>query len=146
MSIHRSILCSILPLVGAAGMLVGAARAETVNLKADLAAGQETPPTTSTGTGTLKGTYDTSTKKLSWTVTYSGLTGAATAAHFHGPAPAGKSAPVAVPSPSTKSPIDGSATLTDAQAKELLDGDMYFNIHTEANKGGEIRGQVSKAM
>ena len=137
---------TLLPLAAAAVLTTGVARAETVNLKADMTAAQETPPTSSTGTGTLKGTYDTATKKLTWTVTYSGLSGPATAAHFHGPAPAGKSAPVAVPSPNAKSPIEGSATLTDAQAKELMDGDMYFNVHTEANKGGEIRGQVTKAM
>ena len=142
MSINRPIL----PLAVAVALLAGAAQAETMNLKADLTAAQETPPTSSPGTGTLKGTYDTTTKKLTWTVTYSGLTGPATAAHFHGPAPAGKSAPVAVPSPNIKSPIDGSATLTDAQAKELMDGNMYFNVHTDANKGGEIRGQVGKAM
>ena len=44
------------------------------------------------------------------------------------------------------SPIKGSATLTDAQAKDLADGMMYFNIHTAANKAGEIRGQMEKAM
>ena len=44
------------------------------------------------------------------------------------------------------SPIKGEATLTDAQAKALTDGDMYFNIHTAANKGGEMRGQVLKGM
>jgi len=42
------------------------------------------------------------------------------------------------------SPFEGSATLTDAQAKALMDGDMYVNIHTAANKAGEIRGQVVK--
>jgi hypothetical protein len=138
---------TILSLAAATAVLTaGAARAEVVNLKADMTAAQETPPTTSPGTGTLKGTYDTTSKKLTWTVTYTGLTGPATAAHFHGPASVGKSAPVAVPSPNIKSPIEGSATLTDAQAKELTDGEMYFNVHTEANKGGEIRGQVVKGM
>jgi hypothetical protein len=105
------------------------------------------PPTTSTGTGTLKGTYDTESKKLTWSVTYSGLTGPATASHFHGPAPVGVAAGVQVPAHGAdKSPIEGSAVLTDAQAKDLLDGNMYFNIHTAANKPGEIRGQVMKGM
>ncbi len=120
-------------------------RAETVNLKATLKGAEETPPNDTTGTGSLTGTYDTDTKKLTWSVSYSGLTGPATAAHFHGPAGPGKAAPVEVPAPNAdKSPIDGSATLTDAQAKDLLDGNLYFNIHTAANKGGEIRGQVGK--
>jgi hypothetical protein len=42
------------------------------------------------------------------------------------------------------SPIKGAATLTDAQAADLTSGKWYFNIHTEANKAGEIRGQVLK--
>jgi hypothetical protein len=42
------------------------------------------------------------------------------------------------------SPFEGEATLTDAQASDLMAGKWYFNIHTAANKGGEIRGQVTK--
>ena len=42
------------------------------------------------------------------------------------------------------SPFEGSATLTEAQATDLLAGKWYVNVHTEANKGGEIRGQVTK--
>ena len=121
-----------------------ASRAETMNVKASLSGAQETPPTTTKGTGTLTGTYDSATKKLTWSVSYSGLSGPATAAHFHGPAAAGKAAPVEVPAPGAdKNPIAGSATLTDAQAKDLTAGNMYFNVHTAANKGGEIRGQVT---
>ena len=44
----------------------------------------------------------------------------------------------------TPSPLKGEATLTDAQAADLQAGKYYFNIHTAANKGGEIRGQVTK--
>ena len=78
-------------------------------------------------------------------MTYSGLSGAATAAHFHGPAAAGANAGPIVPiSGSLASPITGNATLTDAQATDLAAGKLYFNIHTDANKGGEIRGQMMK--
>ena len=48
-------------------------------------------------------------------------------------------------SKTTASPIKGSATLTDAQAADLDAGKYYVNIHTAANKGGEIRGQITKA-
>jgi hypothetical protein len=121
------------------------AMAETMKLKADLNAATEVPANTSKGTGKADITYDTASKKLDWTVTYSGLTGPATAAHFHGPAEPGKNAGVAVPIPTQgTSPIKGSATLTDAQAADLTSGKMYVNVHTEANKGGEIRGQVTK--
>ena len=69
-------------------------------------------------------------------------TGPATMAHFHGPADAGKNAPVEIALKSITSPLDGSAVLTDAQAADLMAGKLYFNIHTDANKGGEVRGQV----
>ena len=126
-------------------MTAPTAFAETVNLKASLKAADSVPPNTSNGSGSLQATYDTANKQLTYTVTYSGLTGNATAAHFHGPAEPGKTAGVVVPvQGSVASPIKGTATLTDAQAADLLAGKWYFNVHTEANKPGEIRGQVTK--
>ena len=118
-------------------------QAEVVNLKAAMNASSEVPPNPSKGTGTLTATYDTTTKKLSWKGSYTGLTGPATAAHFHAGDP-GKNGGVVVPITPATSPLDGSATLTDAQAADLLAGKWYVNVHTEANKGGEIRGQVTK--
>ena len=122
-----------------------AALAETVTFKGDLKASSEVPPNDSKGTGTVTATYDTATKALTYTAEYSGLTGPATAAHFHGPAAAGANAGVAVPvQGALTSPIKGTATLTDAQAADLQGGKFYFNIHTEAHKGGEVRGQMMK--
>ena len=122
------------------------AQAEMVKMSAKLDAAQEVPPTDSKGTGTADLTYDTETKKLEWTVEYSGLTGDAVAGHIHGPAAAGENAGVAVPfEGSLASPIKGSATLTDAQAADLEAGKYYVNIHTAAHKDGEIRGQVAKS-
>jgi hypothetical protein len=119
--------------------------AEMVSYKADLKASSEVPPNDSKGTGTVDATYDTTSKKLTWTITDSGLSGPTTAAHFHGPADVGKNAPPVVPiSGNLVSPIKGEATLTDAQALELQGGRWYFNVHTEANKAGEIRGQIMK--
>lgn len=123
------------------------AYAETMHYKASLTGPAETPPTDSKGTGAVDATYDTATKTLTWTIDYSGLSGPAIAAHFHGPAPVGKPAPIEVPiQGSLDSPIKGSATLTDAEAKDLTDGMLYFNIHTAEHKPGEIRGQMEKAM
>jgi len=131
--------------VGAALALASSAFAETVTYKAALKAASEVPPTTSMGTGTADVTFDTVSKKLTFTITYSGLTGPATAAHFHNPAAATENAPATVPlSGALASPVKGEATLTDAQAADLAAGKMYFNIHTAANPGGEIRGQVTK--
>ena len=70
--------------------------AANVNLKADLKASSEVPPTDSKGTGSVTATYDTASKKLSWKGSISGLSGPATAAHFHS-GEAGKNGGVAVP-------------------------------------------------
>jgi len=124
-----------------------AAHAATINLKADLKASAEVPPKDSAGTGTLTGTLNTETNEFTYHIEFSGLTGPVAAAHFHGPAAEGVNAKPQLPIKGTPitSPIDGKATLTAQQAKELVDGKWYFNLHTAANPGGEIRGQVLKS-
>ena len=121
-----------------------AAQAATVNLKAALNTASEVPAKTGDGSGTLTATLDTSTHELKYHVDFNGLSGPATAAHFHGPAASGANAgpQVAVKATPIDSPIEGTATLTPEQQKDLMDGKWYFNIHTKANPGGEIRGQV----
>jgi hypothetical protein len=129
--------------LGATIAFAGPAFAE--KMKATLNGKSEVPANASAATGNADIDYDAATKKLSWKVTYSGLSGPATAAHFHGPAETGKNAGVAVAIPNaTSSPAEGSATLTDAQAADLMAGKYYVNLHTAANPGGEIRGQVTK--
>jgi len=128
--------------IGAAFAFAGPAFAD--KLKATLDGKQEVPPNTSAGKGTADLDWDAGSKKLSWKLTYSGLSGPATAAHFHGPAAPGANAGVAVPISNTASGSECSATLTDAQAADLAAGKYYINIHTAANPGGEIRGQVTK--
>lgn len=125
----------------------GVAYADTVALKANLQPSSEVPPRVSKGHGALDATFDTSTKILTWTATYSELSGPATMAHFHGPAPVGQNAKVQVPidKNALPSPIKGQANLTDAQVTDLMAGQWYFNIHTEQNPSGEIRGQVMPA-
>ena len=118
--------------------------ADTVQLKADLKGSSEVPPNQSTGTGQMTGTYDTVSKKFTWQGTHSGLTGNPTAAHFHGPANPSQNAGVVVPLKETGASFSGDITLTDPQARDLLDGRWYLNFHTQAHPGGEIRGQVEK--
>ena len=109
-----------------------------------LSGASEVPPTASNGSGSVESSYNPDTFMLRWTVTYSGLSGPATGGHFHGPAMAGENAPVIIPfTGSLASPISGSVILTPAQASGLLAGKWYVNLHTQANPGGEIRGQVT---
>jgi CHRD domain len=131
--------------VGAA-LLCGATaiRAEVVKLQAELKGSSEVPPNASTGSGTAEATFDTDTKFLTYTITYAGLTGPAMGAHFHGPSEAGKNAGIVLPFKTVQSPIQGTATLTDTQAADLLAGKWYANVHTAANPGGELRGQMTK--
>lgn len=133
---------------GGAALLAMTSRSQaaTTTFKADLKGSSEVPPNTTAGSGSGTVTLNSATNKITWNVTFSGLTGAATAAHIHGPAPEGKNAGVLVWI-STKgkpaaSPLSGSATLTPAQASDLMNGQCYINVHTAANPGGEIRGQL----
>ena len=139
---------SIATIVVAAGLLfaTAAAYAEVINMTAEQTGAAEVPANDSAGKGTLEATYDTETMELTWTVTYEGLTGDATAAHFHGPAAADATAGPVVPiEGDLASPIEGSATLTEEQATQLQDGMWYFNVHTAQYPDGEIRGQVMAA-
>lgn len=101
--------------------------------------------------------FDTNTSTLTFTMGYGSsagftdLTGAATALHIHGPAPAGAAtsvlfdlAPVHFPAaiPAQGGIIYGSVIYSPAQATDLLAGLNYVNIHTATNPSGEIRGQL----
>jgi len=119
------------------------AQDKTVQFHGTLDGASEVPPNQTQGTGKVTATLDRKTHTLTYEVTYDGLSGPAAAAHFHGPAAPGKNGGVQVPiQPPLASPIHGAAKLSAQQAKELLDNKWYVNIHTQANKGGEIRGQV----
>ena len=97
MKIRISSGLSVLTLAAIAAFAVApAAEAKTYQLHFDLTGKAETPPNTTKGKGHGTATYDDQSNNLTWSITWSGLTGDATAAHFHGPAEAGKNAGVAV--------------------------------------------------
>jgi hypothetical protein len=147
---RRSILGIGLGGAGAALLgLTSRSRAATTAFNATLNATSEVPPNQSPATGTATVTLDPATNTITWSGTFSGLTGPATAAHIHGPAPVGKNAGVilwiSTKGSAFNSPFQGTAQLTPEQAADLVAGNYYVNIHTAANPGGEVRGQLVKA-
>lgn len=125
------------------GFAMAACMASAPAFSADLklSGDQEAPAvkTTATGTGSINVATD---GVVTGSVTTSGITG--TAAHIHQGAP-GKSGPVVVPL--TKSgdntwAVPAGAKLTPDQLKAYKAGELYVNVHTAANKDGEIRGQI----
>ena len=67
--------------------------AAPVSFKVPLTGAQQVPPVNTSATGTADLAYDPATRVVTWNVSYSGLSGAATMAHFHGPAAEGKNGP-----------------------------------------------------
>jgi hypothetical protein len=121
---------------------------KTQIFEANLSASQQVPPAASPGTGAAEVQFNENTNRLTWKVTYSGLTGPATAAHIHGPAPVGQNAGVLIPFTGNLNaqPITGETTITPAQYADLAAGLYYVNIHTARYPGGEIRGQLRRRM
>ena len=118
-----------------------------VHFNATLNAAQETPPTGEAGTGTCDATYDTTTNQLTYTLTWTGLTGPPTAMHFH-KADIGVQGGVEIPitgfSTTTGGTLSSTATVEQSEEEDLLENKFYVNIQTDAHGSGEIRGQLIK--
>jgi hypothetical protein len=134
-----------LVLAGFMVALAGAASAATVKFHATLSAASEVPPSKSTGSGEADATLDTDTHELTYNVTFSGFSSDVTAAHIHGPAPAGKNAGVVVGLGTTpKSPLHGTVKLSPEMQQQLEQGNLYVNVHTKNNPSGAVRGQLAE--
>lgn len=127
----------------ASGLLASTpAFAEMLAFKAVLDGASQSPPVETKATGTADIKVDTDAKTITWTIKNADLTGAPTAAHFHGPAAVGANAD---PEIDISKMIDtGTSPITDAQLADLQGGMVYVNIHTEKFPKGEIRGQIVK--
>lgn len=119
----------------------------TVKLGGKLSGANEVPAVASDGSGSAEVTLNKDTNLLTWKITYTGLSGPARAAHFHGPATTAQSVGVILGfTGNVESPIQGTATVTPAQAADILAGKWYANVHTAKNPGGEIRAQIVPGM
>jgi hypothetical protein len=132
------------------GVATGATHTKSatkMSFTAVLNIGQEKPVPKGTKSGAAgKFTATVNGTSVTWKLTFTHLTGPATAAHIH----AGKKGvpgPVVVPlcGPCT-SPASGTGMLTAAQLNQMKSGAFYVNVHTAKNAGGEIRGQIRMAM
>jgi CHRD domain/Secretion system C-terminal sorting domain len=120
-----------------------------VQLSGTLSGSQEVPAFATNATGTFEGIFDPWSKTIAFRVDFSGFTTNVVAAHFHAAA-TGVNGPVTLDLAPQGFPIGGTSgafvkvlTLSDAQAKDLIEGRMYINIHTQLKQSGEIRGQIN---
>lgn len=143
----------VLSLAGllAAGVLGSSAVGKTprpIKFKAALNIGQEKPHPKGTKAGasgrftaTLTGTT------LTWKLTWTHLSGPAVAAHIHmGAKRVNGGILVTLCPPSCTSPLTGTATVTQAVINDMKARKTYVNVHTARNPGGEIRGQITRAL
>jgi hypothetical protein len=110
---------------------------------------KEVLPNVSPATGTLTGTYDSSTNMLSIDIKFNGLIGLSTAAHLHGPALPNQNAGVQIgfvgfPAGVSSGTYSNTYVLTPLQESQLLSGLWYVNIHSSFLPGGEIRAQLTE--
>ena len=139
----KTIRQSLWAVLGVVAVLIAgcATMDATKNVQVTLGGGQEVPPVTTaaTGSGTITVGED---KSVSGSVTTAGVVGVA--AHIHDGA-AGKNGPVIVPMTKTGDntwTVAAGAKFTDAQYENFKAGNLYVNVHSAANKGGEVRGQI----
>jgi hypothetical protein len=134
-------LTSICGLVASAAFVIGSGSALAVDLKVNLTGAQETPPvtTSASGTGAITVAAD---KSVSGTIKTKSID--ATMAHIHVGAP-GKSGPPII---TLTKDADGvwmvpaGSKLTDEQYASFKSGDLYVNVHSAMHQPGEIRGQI----
>ena len=121
----------------------------TVVRTASLTGAQENPANTSTATGRGAVVVNPTTREITGGMMFAGLTPTTGGHHIH-QAPSGRpseNGPVIIGM--TLAPGGGVATvpagtvLTETQYAAYLAGELYFNVHTAANPGGEIRGQIT---
>ncbi len=107
---------------------------------------QEVPPVAGNGRGWGVVAHDTASNAVRLFIRYEGLSGVPVAAHLHqgvSGVNGGVIVPLVIGAPGI---VTGTGILTPAQAAALGTAGTYFNVHTAANPGGEIRGQVTASV
>ena len=113
---------------------------------ATLTPDEQSTPTESPGTGYAEVRLERATLRITWKVTYKGLTSRPTAAGLYGPENVGGTSGqiVNLGAKGLASPIQGSQIIDDGILQYLVTGRIYVNIHTTRYKDGELRGQLRR--
>jgi hypothetical protein len=128
-------------LVASVAFVIGSGSAVAVDLKVELTGAQETPPvtTSASGTGTIAVAAD---KSVSGTIKTAGIDG--TVAHIHVGAPGQSGPPIITLDKASNGvwSVPSNSKLTGAQYASFKAGNLYVNVHSAEHKPGEIRGQL----
>jgi CHRD domain len=134
-------LMSVRGLAASAAFVIGSGSALAVDLKVELTGAQETPPvtTSASGTGTIAVAAD---KSVSGTIKTKGIDG--TVAHIHVGAPGQSGPPIITLDKGSHGvwSVPSGSKLTDEQYASYKAGNLYVNVHSAEHKPGEIRAQI----
>ena len=166
MNTQRQIGAAALAAVMVGGLVVAckdddssAPRLQTTTYMATMSGANEVPPVEGGASGTA--TFTLTGRMLSYVVTVNGLSGNAAASHIHvGAANANgniaypftaasvQSGQIASGSIDLTQPVSNGTTSIsgDSLLTLLNNGLLYTNVHTAANAGGEIRGQIIRTQ
>jgi hypothetical protein len=137
-------MTKFMTVAAATGLMLSAtaANADILHYRALLRGSAETPPNSTNAKGEVVAVLDTDRRTLDYTVTYKGLSGPIVVAGFKEP----NSPPddPIVTAPTAGATIHAVAQLTTAQINDLNASRWIFDISTNANPGGEIRGKVQR--
>jgi hypothetical protein len=144
----KTLIAALVGALALSGIAVAASSSETYKLSSKLTAGAEVPKPTgvpASATGRFTGTTvepKTGKVRLTWKLTFSHLSGKATAAHIHlGRKGKPGGVIVALCGP-CRSGQTGKALIARSVERNLEAGKTYVNVHTTKNPAGEIRGQI----
>ena len=114
----------------------------TRSFHADISSAEEVKVKPSDGFGTADITVDLATLKISYKVSFKGLTSEPTGIALHGAVVRGRDAPVFLDlaPKGIKNPLEGTASITEIQLQSLLNREVYISIETRRYQEGEIRG------
>jgi hypothetical protein len=117
------------------------------SLTGNASGSQVVPSVSGTGSANITGTYNSNTRALSYTSTWTGLSGAPTSAGFYtgaaGTSGIAAGSPWTLSTPGTSGTYSSSMVLTEDQATQLRNGNWYYSYGTAAHSGGEVRGQMT---